>query len=207
LRDARGTIGVVGFIGLPVSGWFWVDAMRSSIRAIWRLPEYPGTLLVRVLFDLLVLIGLGLLLATSLAVVFATTAVVGRLVTAAGAGATPARWLPGTIGFLLGVGVNMLLSIAVLTALPRLRMPLRRVVGPAVFVAAGLELLKTLGRLYVHRTETNATYLVVAGAVGLLVFLNVVNQLMLFAATLAATSTTGEVTDLAARTNDAARPA
>jgi membrane protein len=72
-----------------------------------------------------------------------------------------------------------------------------------LFVAAGLELLKTLGRLYVHRIETNATYLVVAGAVGLLVFLNVVNQLILFAATLAATSSAGQVTDLAApRTRD-----
>jgi hypothetical protein len=35
------------------------------------------------------------------------------------------------------VGVNTLLSIAVLTGLPRLRMPLRRVLGPALFVAAG----------------------------------------------------------------------
>lgn len=206
LRDARGTVGVIGFIGLPISGWFWVNALRSSIRAIWRLPEYPGTLLVRVLFDLLVLVGLGLLLATSLAAVFATTAGANRLVTAAGAGATPARWLLGTLGFVLGIGVNTLLSAAVLTALPRLRMPLRRVLGPALFVAAGLELLKTLGRLYVHRIETNTTYLVVAGAVGLLVFLNVVNQLILFAATLAATSTAGQVTDLAVRTADAASP-
>jgi membrane protein len=39
----------------------------------------------------------------------------------------------------------------------------------------------------------------VAGAVGLLVFLNVVNQLVLFAAALTATGTAGEVTDLAAR--------
>lgn len=87
--------------------------------------------------------------------------------------------------------------VAVLTALPRLRMPLRRVLGPALFVAAGLELLKILGRLYVRGTEANATYLVVAGAVGRVVFLNIVNQLILSAATLAATSTTGEVTDLA----------
>jgi membrane protein len=205
LRDARGTVGVIGFIGLPISGWFWIDALRSSIRAIWRLPEYPGMFFVRVLIDLLVLIGLGLLLAASLAVVFATTAVAGRLVTAAGVDPAPARWLLGTLGLVLGVGLNTLLSIAVLTGLPRLRMPLRRVLGPALFVAAGLELLKTLGRLYVHRTETNATYLVVAGAVGLLVFLNVVNQLILFAATLAATSTAGQVTDLAARTTDAGR--
>jgi membrane protein len=197
LRDARGTVGVIGFIVLPISGWFWVNALRSSIRAIWQMPEYPGTFLVRVLFDLLVLVGLGLLLATSLAAVFATTAGANRLVTAAAVHATPARWLLGTLGFVLGIGVNTLLSAAVLTALPRLRMPLRRVLAPALFVAAGLEMLKTLGRLYVHRVETNTTYLVVAGAVGLLVFLNVVNQLILFAATLTATSTTGQVTDLA----------
>jgi membrane protein len=207
LRDARGAVGVIGFIGLPISGWFWVNALRSSMRAIWRLPEYPGTFLVRVSFDLLVLVGLGLLLAASLAVVFATTAVASQLVTAAGAGASQARWLLSTLGFVLGVGVNTLLSIAMLTGLPRLRMPLRRVLGPALFVAAGLELFKTLGQLYVQRIETNAAYLVVAGAVGLLVFLNVVNQLILFAATLAATSPTGRVTDLAApRTRESSPP-
>jgi membrane protein len=95
------TVGVIGFIGLPISGWFWIDALRSSIRAIWRLPEYPGTLVVRVLVDLLVLIGLGLLLAASLAVVFATTAVAGQLVTAAGVDAAWARWLLGTLSFVL----------------------------------------------------------------------------------------------------------
>jgi membrane protein len=33
LRDARGTVGVIGFIGLPISGWFWIDALRSSITS------------------------------------------------------------------------------------------------------------------------------------------------------------------------------
>jgi membrane protein len=198
LRDARGTVGVIAFIGLPITGWFWIDSLRSSIRAIWRLPEYPGTLLVRVSVDLLVLVGLGMLLAASLAVAFATTAAAGRLVTAAGTGATAAGWLLAAVAFVLGAGVNTLLSIAVLTALPRLRMPLRRVLAPALLVAAGLEVLKTLGRLYLQRVEANATYLVVAGSVGLLVFLNVVNQLLLFAATLTATSAAGQVTDLAA---------
>ena len=205
LRDARGTVGVIAFIGLPITGWFWIDALRSSIRAIWRLPEYPGSFFVRA--------------AGRPARAGRARPAAGRI---AGGGVrhhrrggpaghrrrrrTPPR--PGgcsaTLGFVLGIGVNTLLSIAVLTGLPRLRMPLRRVLGPALFVAAGLELLKTLGRLYVQRIETNATYLVVAGAVGLLVFLNVVNQLILFAATLTATSTTGQVTDLATHTTDAA---
>jgi membrane protein len=199
LRHARGTAGVIAFVGLPVTGWFWVDALRSSIRKVWGLPEYPGALVVRVFFDLLVLVGLGLLLAVSLAVAFVTTALAGRLVSAAGTGDAPARWLLAGVGFVVGLAVNALLSIAVLTGLPRLRMPLRRVLGPALLVAAGLELLKTLGRLYVQHTEANPTYQVVAGAVGLLVFLNVVNQLILFAATLTATGTAGQVTDLAAR--------
>jgi membrane protein len=192
LRDARGTAGVIAFIGLPITGWFWIDSLRSSIRAIWRLPQYPGTFFVRLSVDLLVLIGLGLLLVASLAVAFATTSVASGLVAAAGTGTNTARWLLAAVGLLLGVGVNTLLSIAVLTGLPRLRMPLRRVLGPALLVAAGLELLKSVGQLYVQRVSANATYLVVAGAVGLLVFLNVVNQTVLFAAALTATGAIGD---------------
>jgi membrane protein len=203
LRNARGTVGVIAFVALPVTGWFWVDALRSSIRKVWRLPEYPGTLAVRVSFDLLVLVGLGLLLASSLTVAFASTALTGQLFSALGARAAPARWLLAAIGFGLGVGVNALLSIAVLTGLPRLRMPLRRVLGPALLVAGGFEVLKTFGRLYIEHTQANPTYQVVAGTVGLLVFLNVLNQLILFAAALAATAATGQVADLAAgRTHD-----
>ena len=73
LRNARNTAGIIAFIGLPITGWFWVDVLRSSIRKIWRLPEYPGTLVVRVLVDLLVLAGLGILLAASLSVAYVTT--------------------------------------------------------------------------------------------------------------------------------------
>jgi membrane protein len=198
LRDARGTVGVIAFVGLPITGWFWVDALRSSIRRVWRLPEYPGSFVVRIAVDLLVLAGLGLVLATSLAVAYASQAVAGRLFEAAGTSPTPTKVLLAAVGLVLGMAVDTVLTIAVLTGLPRLRMPLRRVVGPALLVAAGLELLKTLGQVYVHRTEANPTYQVVAGAVGLLVFLNIVNQLILFAATLTATSTAGVVTDLAA---------
>jgi membrane protein len=199
LRDARGTAGLVAFVVLPVAGLFWVDALRSSIRAIWRLPEYPGNFFLRQVIDLAVLAGLGLVLAVSLAAAVGTEHLLSwLLLVATGADAPSGRWLLGPAGFALGVGVNTLLYVAVLTGLPRLRMRLGRVLGPALLVAAGLELLKTVGRLYVQRTESNPAYQVVAGAVGLLVFLNLLNQLILFAAALSATSTHGPVTDLAA---------
>jgi membrane protein len=70
----------------------------------------------------------------------------------------------------LGIGVNTLLSIGVLTGRPRLRMPLRRVLGPRAADRSWPGTLKTVGQLYVHRVEANPTYQVVAGAVELLVF-------------------------------------
>ena len=45
----------------------------------------------------------------------------------------------------MGIAVNTVLACGALTGLPRVRMPLRRLLGPAVLVALALELLKTLG--------------------------------------------------------------
>lgn len=198
LRSARGTAGLIAFVVLPVAGLWWVDALRSSIRAIWRLEQYPGNFFVRQLIDLGMLVGLGLLFATSLAASSATRTVLRWLVVdASNADGTVGRWLLESAGFVLGIAVNTLLSIAVLTGLPRLRMRPRRVLGPALLVAAGLEVLNSVGRIYVQRTESNPAYQLVASAVGLLVFLSLLNQLILFAAALTATSRVGTVTDLA----------
>lgn len=207
LRDARGTAGLVAFVVLPVAGLFWVDSLRSSIRAIWRLPQYPGNFFVRQLIDLAILAELGLLLVTSLAAATGTETLLNLLlVDTADAAGPPGRWALRSAVYGLGVGVNVLLSMAVLTALPRLKMGFRRVIGPALFVAAGLEVLKTLGRIYVHRTQANPAYHLVTGAVAVLVFLSLLNQLILFAAAIAATGARGSVTDLASRTAPPAQP-
>jgi len=205
LRDARGAAGLVAFVALPVAGLFWVDALRSSIRAIWRLPEYPGNFFLHQLIELAVLAGLGLVLAASLAAAAGAENLLSWILpVASGADGPSVRWLLGPAGFALGVGVNTLVYMAILTGLPRLRMRLGRVLGPALLVAAGMEVLKTVGRLYVQHTEANPAYQIVAAAVGLLVFLNLLNQLILFAAALSATSTHGTVTDLAAGPTSAA---
>lgn len=196
LRSARNTAGIIAFVGLPITGWFWADVLRSSIRKIWRLPEYPGKLIFRVLIDFCVLAGLGILLVASVLVAYLTTSVANRMVDAADTDATPSRWVLATVGLLIGIAVNTVLAGGMLTGLPLVRMPLRRVLGPALLVAVGLELLKTLGRLYVQGIEANPTYHLVAGSVGLLVFLNAVNQMVLFAAALTATSTAGRPADL-----------
>jgi membrane protein len=188
----------------------WLDHL---VRAVRRYDEadggrlsaavtYYSFLAVRIIVDLLVLAAFGLLLAASLLMAYLTSLAANRAVSAAGVELTPSRWLLNAVGLLLGILVNMILVGGALTGLPRIRMPLRRLLGPAVLVAVGLEILKTLGRLYVQRTGANPTYQLVSGSVGLLVFLNALNQMLLFAAALTATSTAGQPADLATDSDD-----
>jgi membrane protein len=79
-------------------------------------------------------------------------------------------------------------------------MPLRRLWPSALLFAIGLGLIKSLGKWYITRTESNPAYQLVAGTVGLLLFMYLLHQLLFFAAAMAATSRHGRVVDLAGGT-------
>lgn len=208
LREARSAVGLIALVSLPVIGLLWIDSIRSAVRAVWLVEQYPGRFVTRWLVNLLALATLGVVLIVSLTVAFGAEALLDWLVLATDSGdLPPARWLLAATRFALGLAVNTLLSIAVLTLVPRLRMPLRRIMAPALLIAVGLELLSLLGRLVVARAEANPAFQVVAGAAGLLVFLLILNQLILFAAALAATGTGGQVKDLATGQRIATGPA
>ena len=192
IQESSGTIGVVGLLTLTFTGIGWVEAIRSSQRALYEVPQQPGNLVVRRILDMAVLIVVFLLLAVSVAAADAIEALL--------------RWLLGSdgsllltiVGWVLTVAFNMVLASALLVVVPRLRMPLRRLYPSVLVVAVGITLLNTLGREYVIRVDRNPAYTVVTGAVGLLLYLYLLNQLLLLGAALAATSGYGEVTDLAA---------
>jgi membrane protein len=189
ILDSGKTVGIVGIIGLTFTGIGWVEAIRSSQRLIWRLNEQPGYLGVRQALDLLVLIGILLLLALSQLAVYGLE----RLL----------HWLAGgfvlsAISLLLTVAVNMLLAAALLAVVPRLRMTVRRIAPPVLQVGIGITLLNTFGKSFVGLVERNPAYGLVGSAVGVLVYLYVFSQLLLFGAAWAATSPHGRVVDLSA---------
>jgi membrane protein len=101
-------------------------------------------------------------------------------------------------GLLLTVAVNMILAAALLAAVPRLRMTVRRMVPPVLQVGIGITLLNTVGKSFVGLVQRNPAYGLVGSAVGVLVYLYVFNQLLLFGAAWAATSPHGRVVDLSA---------
>jgi membrane protein len=192
ILDSGRTIGVVGLIGLVFTGIAWINAIRSSQRLIWRLNENPGYIGVRQVVDLLITIGILALIALSVLAV----SLLERLLTYLVDGEV--SWLLVVVRWTLTVAINMLLAAALLAAVPRLRMTVRRILPPVVQVGLGYTLLNTVGRSFVGLVERNPAYGLVASAVGLLVYLYVFNQLLLFGASWAATSPHGRVVDLSA---------
>ncbi|MEU4551031.1 membrane protein [Micromonospora violae] len=194
IANSSNTVGVVGLVILVFTGIGWVEAIRSSQRLMYRLNQQPGNLVVRRLVDLGVMIGVFVLLGVSVAAVDALESLLRFLLRSTGSvGLT-------TISAVLSVLVNTVLATALLLAVPRLRMSRSRLRPVVLLVAVGITLLNTVGRYYVVRTERNPAYTVVAGAVGLLLYLYLLNQLVLFGAALLATSTNGRVVDLAGTT-------
>lgn len=192
----RGEVTALGLVALVLTGVGWVEALRSSQRAVWRLDQHPGNWLIRRLVDLGMLVALGVLLLLSLALTTAIDELLDRLVRpdATVVGATVLRASGPVLEFL----INLLLAAAILAAVPRLRLSPRRLLPATLATGLGIQLLNTLGRLYIGRTQQSPAYQLVAGAVGLLVYLYLLNQLILFGAALAATADRGDAVDLAA---------
>jgi membrane protein len=187
---------VVSTIAAMVTGVAWVDSLRSSTRAVWRLDQHPGNWIIRRLVDLGMLLVLGVLLALSLATTGAINAILDHI-------AGPSTGAFGSVvlrasGPLLAYLVNLVLASAMLLLVPRLRLSPRRFVPAAVLISVGIQLLNTVGELYIGRTQSRPAYQLVAGAVGLLVYLYLLNQLILFGTAIAATSPKGTAADLAA---------
>lgn len=195
--DQVGTtqVTVIGLIGLVLTGIAWVDALRSSTRAVWRLDQHPGNWIIRRVVDLGMLVVLGILLALSLATASAIDAIVSHV-------AAPNTGAFGTVllrasGPLLEFLLNLVLAAALLVVVPRLRLSPRRLLPAAALVAVGIQLLNTIGRIYINHAESRPAYQLVAGAVGLLVYLYLLNQLIIFGSAIAATSPKGTAADLA----------
>jgi len=202
IRNARHTVAVVSLIGFLFTGVGWIDGMRSSQRAIWRVEQQPGNVFVRRALDLAMLLALGVLLALSLWITTGLDSIAHRFIDYVAP--DPVNDLvkgltEGTlsvIGQALAFLLNVVVAASLLGAVPRLRISWRRVLPSVLLVALGLSLLSTVGQLLIQHTQHNPAYQLAGWAVGLLIFLNLFSQLLLYGAALAATGKGGRVVDI-----------
>ena len=89
-----------------------------------------------------------------------------------------------------------------LAAVARLRLSPRRLLPAARSSPSASSCSTRIGRVYIAAIETRPAYQLVAGAVGLLVYLYLLNQLILFGAAYAATAPRGARSIWARRRDD-----
>lgn len=198
LESSRKSVTIFAAVALVVAGVAWVQSVRAAIRTIWSLDAQPGNPFLRWAIDFGILIGVSTLLLVTIGATAGAEWVLARfdLDDATGNLALVVR----IVSVLVGLVANALLAMVLLQALPRVVMPLRRVIWASVAVSIGMELLKTTGRIYVLAVSDRPAYQAVTTAVGLLVFLYLFNVMLLLAASWTATSLRGRAIDLYERT-------
>jgi membrane protein len=189
IARAKTGAGVFGLAGLLWGGLNWVAVLRESLRTIWGIdPRGGGNFAMKKVWDLLVLVLLGLSLIASVVVSsFATSAtqvVLSWLGMADVSGAgTTVRLLSITVA----VAADMIILFLMFSWLSGTRAPWRRLVKGTLLGAVGFEVLKLLGTYLVGHTTRNPVYASFAVIIGLQVWLNLTARFMLFTAAWTAT--------------------
>lgn len=183
-----GTVGVIAGAALLFTGIGWVGQMRACLRAVWELPDQQQNPVVAKAKDAGILVGLGgALLVTLAASTFASAAVglVSRQL-----GLAQYGWgslLLHVAAFAVAVLADFLVLLYVLTLLPGVEPPRRRLVVAALLGAIGFELLKLLLSGYIQGVAAKSMYGAFGVPVALLLWINFTAKLVLFCASWTAT--------------------
>src|SRR3954468_14733777 len=134
LVSAKGKAGIIGIVGLLLSGLGWVDGLREAIRSIWHQNVKAGNIVTRKAVDILVLIGLFVTIGASIVIAGATTAATDSVIGTLGLkGTTGATLFTQALAYVLAAVADTMLFVYMFTRLPRVSQPIPRVLRSAVF--------------------------------------------------------------------------
>ncbi|MFG3495271.1 YihY/virulence factor BrkB family protein [Streptomyces sp. NPDC047928] len=193
LVDNAGTVGLVAGAVLLFIGIGWVGLMRDCLRAVWDLDDIDeGNPIVRKGKDAVVLLGLGATALVSLAASMLGSTAVGW--TADRLGLAGGGWdlLLRIVALAAAAFAGFVLLLYLLTLLPGVDPPRRRLVVAAVIGAVGFELLKLLLGGYVSGVAGRSMYGAFGVPVALLLWINFTAKLLLFCAAWTATPGAGQ---------------
>jgi membrane protein len=191
LRDAidgAGFIGVVALAGFLYAGLRTMDKLRVGMERIWKGHVDEPDVLRDNLQDLLALFALGAVGLASLGVTGGVTQATTWVLDLLGLTDDPGL---GVLTWVLGIGLAVLADTVVflwlLRVVPSVSHPVRLLLPGALFGAAGLEVLKLIGGYYLSLISDSVTASAFGGAVGLLIWINLVARFSFFTAAWTAT--------------------
>jgi membrane protein len=191
LDGAVGSAGITGLIGLAgflYAGLRAMDKLRLGMERIWKGRVDDPEFLRDNLQDLLALAALGLAGLVSLGLTGGVTRATSWTLAALGLERAPGLFvLTAVLGLGLAVVTDVVVFLWLLRVVPSTSYPLRRLLPGALFGAAGFEVLKLVGSLYLSLISGSVTVSAFGGAVGILIWINVVCRFAFFTAAWTAT--------------------
>ncbi|MFI1922947.1 MULTISPECIES: YihY/virulence factor BrkB family protein [unclassified Streptomyces] len=193
LVQNAGAIGLIAGALLLLTGIGWVGQMRDCLRAVWERPDDDENPVLRKVKDTGVLVGFGGAVLLTLAISTVASALVGWIIEQSGL--DKEGWgsvLLRVAAFSVAVLADFLLLLYVLTLLPGVEPPRRRLVVAALIGAVGFELLKLLLSGYMQGVAAKSMYGAFGVPIALLLWINFTSKLVLYCA---AWTATGSVPD------------
>ena len=186
LRDAidgAHFIGLIALAGFLYAGLRTMDKLRVGMERIWKgYVDEPDVLRDNVQ-DLLALVALGAVGLASLGLTGGVTQATSWVLNLLGVTDEPGyEVLTRVLGIALAVAADVVVFLWLLRVVPSVSHPLRLLLPGALFGAAGIEVLKLIGGYYLTLINDSVTATAFGGAVGLLVWINLVARFAFFTA-------------------------
>jgi membrane protein len=162
--------------------------LRDGLRRVAGTDDVRLGVVKKKLLDLVVLAMLGTSLLASIVVSGLATAVTTWVLDLLGVAETSAAVVAlRVLSVGLAVVVDVVIFAILLSRLSGAHLPWRQVRSGALLAAVGFEVLKLVGAFLIARTTSNPLYATFGVVVGLLVWINLVSRLLIFAAAWAVT--------------------
>lgn len=180
--------GAISLVVLVVTGLGWLTALREGIRAMFGRPLLASNALFSRLRDLGVLALLGLSMLVSAVLSAGANTATGQVLDWVGLSpdSVPGRVLLPVVGFVVVLIVDVVIFVVLLRLLSGVSMPWSDLRQAAVLGAVGAGVLKLAVSYGIVGSSTNPVLASFAIVVGLLVVINLMSRVTLFAAAWAA---------------------
>jgi membrane protein len=190
LIDSRTSVGIIGLVGVLLTGLGWIGNLRAAINAVWGLKPAKVSFLKGKIANLFVLAGLGIGTLLSVGLATVGTAVTDQLVSAVGwQDVSGSRFVIKAAAILIGVLGDIVIFGWLLVRLPRAEVSRSIALRTALLAAVGFEVLKIVGTYTIAKSSHSPTLGPFAGLLAVLIWIQLVARYLLYCAAWSATAT------------------
>ncbi len=179
--DNRNSVGVVGLVGVLLTGLGWIGNLRQAIDAVWGHQAPKKNFILSRVTNLVVLGGLGLGIVVSLGLTAVGTSLTSQILKAVGLDDVPgSTFVLKILGIAIAVIGDMIIFWWVLVRLPGVEVASKTALRGVLMAGIGFEILKIVGTYTIAHASQSKTAGPFASVIAVLVWIQLVSRFMLF---------------------------